>query len=326
MDNSEEKLEKELCLKVQNLKVYFTTSKGILRAVDDVSFNIFKEEILGIVGESGCGKTMTALSIMRLIPYPGKIVGGKILFHERNLLELTEEEIRLIRGKKISMILQDPFLSLNPVYTTGNQLSEVVKEALSRQERKEAVITALKKVRITNPESRFFSYPFELSGGMNQRCVVAMALLPNPELIIADEPTTSLDVTIQMQVLKLLKELQKENHSSIIIITHDFGVVTAICARVLVMYSGKIVENASKERILRNPCHPYTKKLLASIPKLTGSKNRLVTIPGQPGVFFNSTTGCLFADRCEIVQLVCREKSPPLIEIEEDHWVSCWRN
>lgn len=325
MSISENKSEKDVCLEVKNLKVYLSTSKGMLRAVDDVSFNVFSEEILGIVGESGCGKTMTALSIMGLIPYPGRIYGGKILFHRQNLLELTEDQMRLIRGKKIGMVLQDPFSSLNPVYTIGNQLSEVLGKGLDRNDRKEKVVNALKQVSILNPEVRFYSYPFELSGGMNQRCVIAMTLLPNPELIIADEPTTSLDVTIQMQVLNLLKELQGKNHSSIIIITHDFGVVAAVCTSVLVMYSGKIVENGSKERILRNPCHPYTKALLASIPKLGDSKKKLHTIPGQPGEFFDSTQRCLFANRCDQALPICGEETPPLIEIEETHWVSCWR-
>lgn len=314
----------EVCLEVKNLKVLFHTPRGILRAVDDVSFTLSRGEILGLVGESGCGKTMTALSIMNLIPFPGKISGGKVLFMDKNLLDLTQDEMRLIRGQRISMVLQDPLGSFNPVYSIGNQLSEVVRKEKARKERYGKVVHALKQVRISNAEDRFHSYSFELSGGMNQRCAIAMALLPAPEIIIADEPTTALDVTIQLQVLALLKELNKSGRTAMIIITHDFGVVAVICTKVVVMYSGRIMESASTFTILKSPAHPYTKSLLASIPRIGGSKE-LHAIPGQPGASLDSVQGCLFASRCESVSPICREQTPPMKEVEKNHWVSCWK-
>ena len=314
----------EVCLEVKNLKVHFHTPRGILRAVDDVSFTLSRGEILGIVGESGCGKTMTALSIMNLIPFPGKISGGEILFMGKNLLELTQDEMRLIRGQRISMVLQDPFSSFNPVFTIGNQLLEVVRKEQARRKKYEKVVYALKQVGISNAEDRFHSYSFELSGGMNQRCAIAMALLPASEIVIADEPTTSLDVTIQLQVLALLKELNKNQRTAMIIITHDFGVVAATCKRVIVMYSGRIVESASTSSILRNPVHPYTKSLLASIPRIGGPKE-LRTISGQPGASLDSIDGCLFAIRCESVSPICHGKNPPMKEVKKNHWASCWK-
>lgn len=317
-------MDKDTVLEIRNLKTYFATQRGILRAVDDVSFKVSKGERLGIVGESGCGKTMTALSIMRLIPYPGRICGGEILFEGKNLLELKEEEMRSVRGRRISIVLQDPFSSMNPVYSIGNQLLEPLKRDVSRRIRKQKVINALGQVGIMNPEARFSSYPFELSGGMIQRCAIAMALLSSPQLLIADEPTTALDVTIQMQVLMLLKRLYEEMRMAMIVITHDLGIIAAVCSRVLVMYSGRIVENGSTEKVLRNPCHPYTKMLLASIPKLDKTKRELLAIPGQPGVFFNPVNGCLFASRCYGALSVCKEQTPVNIETEENHWVCCW--
>lgn len=312
------------CLEVKNLRTFFFTGKGVVKAVDDTSFSVSMGEVLGIVGESGCGKTMTALSIMGLIPFPGRIVGGEILFKGQDLLALKKSEMRAIRGRRISIILQDPFAALNPVFTVGNQLSEVLPKETARKDSKSIVVKMLRKVRIARPELRYASYPHELSGGMNQRCVIGMGLLPGPDLLIADEPTTSLDVTIQAQVLRLLKELQCESGMAMILITHDLGVVATICTKVIVMYSGKIVERAPVHNLFKAPMHPYTKGLLNSLPRLDGSRDLLPTIPGQPGISYEFSKGCPFANRCQEVLPICQEEFPKDTLVGKDHQVACW--
>jgi peptide/nickel transport system ATP-binding protein len=314
----------ETYLEVRNLRTYFFTRKGVIKAVDDVSFSVSTGEIHGIVGESGCGKSMTALSIMRLVPFPGRIVGGEILFKGVNLLSLKEEEMRLVRLKHISMVLQDPVAALDPLFTLGNQLGEVLLGKDSHGMKRRKVVDMLRRVRLARPEYVYSSYPHELSGGMNQRCAIGMSLLPEPDLLIADEPTTALDVTIQAQVLLLLKELLGKSSMGMILITHDLGVVAMLCTKVSVMYSGRIVEKAPVHTLFKKPAHPYTKGLLHALPQLSNSGDALPTIPGQPSMPSESSRGCLFADRCSAVLPVCREESPPEIEVGQDHWVSCW--
>jgi oligopeptide/dipeptide ABC transporter ATP-binding protein len=324
MESNETKGFNGDCLEVRNLQTSFFTRKGVVRAVDDISFSVSTGEVLGIVGESGCGKTMTALSIMRHVPFPGRVVGGEVWFKGQNLLALKASEMQSIRGRRISIILQDPFAALNPVFTIGNQLSEVLPTDMPRKTVKDRVVDMLRRVHITRPESRYSSFPHELSGGMNQRSVIGMGLLPNPDLLIADEPTTSLDVTIQAQVLLLLTELQRQSGMAMIYITHDFGVVATICTTVAVMYCGKIVEKAPVDSLFKTPTHPYTKGLLHSLPRMDGSRALLPTIPGQPGIAYESLRGCPFAERCPQVRSLCSKEFPADIEIGREHWVACW--
>jgi len=317
-------------LEIQNLKTSFFTEEGEVKAVNDVTFIIPKGKTIGIVGESGCGKSVTALSIMRLVSEPpGKIVGGKILYKGKDLITLPMDEMRRIRGNKISMIFQEPMTSLNPVFTIGNQIEEAIAlhQKLSSKEVRNKAIEMLRLVGMASPERRISDYPHQLSGGMRQRVMIAMALSCEPEVLIADEPTTALDVTIQAQILELLQKLQQELGMSIILITHDLGVVAEIADEVYVMYAGKVVERASNEAIFERPLHPYTIGLLKSIPsfKMAGAKaERLQTIPGVVPSVANLPKGCSFEDRCYLRVRHCKEEEPELREILPDHWVSCF--
>jgi oligopeptide transport system ATP-binding protein len=314
-------------LDVKDLKTYFFTRRGVVKAVDGVSFSLDEGETLGLVGESGCGKSITALSIQRLVPQPaGRIVGGKILLEGEDLSLKSEKEMREIRGKRISMILQDPMSSLNPVFTIGEQVAEPIRahQRLRGQRLWEEVRGMLTRVRIPSPELRMSEYPHQMSGGMRQRIVGAIALSCRPHLLIADEPTTALDVTIQAQFLRLLKEVQQELGLSMIMITHDFGIVARVCDRVAVMYSGKIVEAAGIRELFNNPTHPYTIALMKSLPKLEQKLPRLYSIEGQPPDLRNMPPGCAFAPRCSEAMDICKIEYPPVLIVSDSHQVSCW--
>ncbi len=318
-------------LDVQQLKTYFYTFGGVVRAVDDVSFFLEKGEVLGLVGESGCGKSVTAQSIMRLIPEPpGKIVHGRILFDRKDIVELTMEELRSIRGKRISMIFQEPMTSLNPVFTVGDQISEMflLHEKLSKRESWEQSIEMLRKVQIPAPEQRVHEYPHQLSGGMRQRAMIAMALSCNPEILIADEPTTALDVTIQAQILDLMVQLKDDYDTAIIMITHDLGVIAEIAQRIVVMYAGKVVEEGKTLAIFEDPKHPYTRGLLKSIPKLgeraRHGRQRLQEISGIVPSLYDLPPGCSFYPRCLEAKSVCKENVPELIDLGGGHRARCW--
>jgi oligopeptide/dipeptide ABC transporter ATP-binding protein len=317
-------------LEVSNLQTQFKLEKTIIRAVSGVSFSIDEGEVLGIVGESGCGKSVTALSIMRLIELPGEITNGKVIFRDENeetdLLTLSDKKLETILGNSISMIFQDPMTSLNPVLSVGYQIMETLRvhRGLSFKESKERGIHLLQSVGIANARGRFNDYPHEFSGGMRQRVMIAMAIACEPKLLIADEPTTALDVTIQAQILSLLRKFKKEFGTSIIIITHDLGVVAQIADRVAVMYAGRIVENASVREIFNRPQHPYTQALIASIPRLDEQPERLKTIEGAPPRFSGEENACSFYPRCSFRIAICTEKRPPLAEILPNQSVACF--
>jgi oligopeptide/dipeptide ABC transporter ATP-binding protein len=318
----------DVVLEVEDLHTYFFTRLGVVKAVDGVSFSLRQGETLGIVGESGCGKTMTALSLLRLVPRPGaRIVQGKILLQGENLLDKSENEMRQIRGSRISMILQDPQTSLNPVFTIGNQLIAALKihHYSHARELVQRAISALKQVRVAAPERRVDDYPHQMSGGMKQRVVGAIAMSCEPHIIIADEPTTSLDVTIQAQYLRLLREIQEETGLSIIFITHDFGIVAKMCDRVMVMYAGRAIETGSVRDIFNHPSHPYTQALLDSVPKLEERVGRLYSIEGQPPLLWKLPPGCLFAPRCPYTEARCENEYPPSFTVAEGHTADCWR-
>ena len=316
-------------LEVEELKTYFFTRWGTVKAVDGVSFSLKEGESLGLVGESGCGKSMTCLSILRLVPQPaGRIVGGKIFLQGENLLEKDEEEMRRIRGAKISMILQDPMTSLNPVFTIGDQVMEGIKihRGLKGRRLWERAVEILKMVRIPSPEARLRNWPHELSGGMRQRVAGGIALSCDPRLLIADEPTTSLDATIQVQFLGLLRQLQMETGLALIFVTHDFGVVARVCDRVGVMYAGKMVEMAGVRDLFNHASHPYTQALMKAVPKMEDRAERLASIDGEPPKLHSIPPGCAFAARCSDSKDRCDpDRFPPRVEIGEGHWVSCWR-
>jgi oligopeptide/dipeptide ABC transporter ATP-binding protein len=302
-------------LEVKNLRTYFFTSSGVLKAVDDVSFDIREGELVSLVGESGCGKSITALSIIRLVPPPGKIVGGEILFKGEDLTKITETRMRQIRGNSIAMIFQDPMTSLNPVYTVGEQIAEVLRlhRKMNKTEAWEAAIEAMREVAIPDPAKRAKDYPHQLSGGMRQRVMIAIALACEPDLLIADEPTTALDVTIQAQILELLNELRQKKRLAVLLITHDLGVVAEVADRVCVMYTGKIVEEAAAEEIFETPRHPYTQGLLRSVPKLSFStQERLQTIEGMVPNLANLPPGCHFAPRCQFRRVECEQREIPI--------------
>jgi peptide/nickel transport system ATP-binding protein len=318
----------DILLEVQNLKTRFQTDDGSFYAVDDVSFYVKKGQTLGIVGESGCGKSVTSLSVMRLIQKPGTIESGKVIFKGQNLLEKTDEQMRSIRGNEMAMIFQEPMTSLNPVFTIGDQIEEAVllhQKNLSKKQARERAIDMLRIVGIPAPEKRFFEYPHQLSGGMRQRVMIAMSISCNPELLIADEPTTALDVTIQAQILDLMRKLQKEFNAGMILITHDLGVVAEMCQDVAVMYAGRIVEFGTAEDIFYRPKHPYTRGLLDSIPHFeTGHKlERLKTVKGMVPSLYNLPKGCRFADRCPYAQDDCRAIYPTLENLRGVHKVAC---
>jgi len=321
----------ERLLDVKNLKTYFFTDEGVVRAVDGVDLYIDKGETLGVVGESGCGKSVTALSIMKLIPQPpGRIVDGEIGYNGTNLVTLAPNRMRKIRGKEISMIFQEPMTSLNPVFTVGEQIAEAIRlhEGLGRREAMAKTVDMLKLVHIPNAERRVKEYPHQLSGGMRQRIMIAMALSCNPKLLIADEPTTALDVTIQAQILDLLNELKSKLRMAVMLITHDMGVIAETAQRVVVMYAAKVAEEAPVAELFKEPLHPYTQGLLRSIPRIdlaAATHRRLETIPGTvPTLRGDIAPGCRFAPRCPFVKSVCTEKDPVLKEVKPGHKVSCW--
>ncbi len=315
-------------IEVKNLTTSFFTADGEVRAVDGVSFEIEEGKTMGVVGESGCGKSVTALSIMRLIPSPpGKIVGGQVLLRGRNLLELNREEMRKMRGNEISMVFQEPMTSLNPVFTIGNQIAEAIRlhQGLGRRATREKVIEMLRLVKIADPETRISDYPHQLSGGMRQRVMIAMALSCNPSLLIADEPTTALDVTIQAQILELMKELQERLGMALLLITHDLGVVAEQAHEVAIMYAGKIVERALPKELFSRPLHPYTVGLLNSVPGIRGEKKRrLDAIPGVVPSPLELPGGCRFRDRCPKAAGICAGAEPELVEKQKGHWVACY--
>jgi len=316
---------KEL-LRIDSLKTYFFTHEGTVKAVDGINLKIKKGETLGLVGESGCGKSVTALSIMRLIPMPpGKIVSGKIIFDGKNLLDLDEKKMRQIRGRKISMIFQEPMTSLDPMFTIGDEIVEVLKlhQGLKKDEARKKAIESLKIVGIPDPEKRINEYPHELSGGMRQRAMIAMALSCNPALLIADEPTTALDVTIQAQILRLIEELKKKFETSVLIITHDLGVIAETCDNVAVMYAGHIVEQTDVKTLFRNPLHPYTIGLIKSIPRLDIDTKKLEIIKGLVPTLLDIPPGCPFHPRCKFCSEKCKKELPGLLEDEKDHLIRC---
>jgi len=315
-------------LTVQDLQTHFFTGEGVVRAVDGVTLCVRPGETLGLVGESGCGKTVTALSILRLVPDPpGKIVGGTICFEGRDLLRLPEEEMRGIRGCAISMIFQEPMTSLNPVFTVGEQVAEGIRhhQKVSRREAWDRAVEVLRRVKIPDPARRAYEYPHQLSGGLRQRVMIAMALALGPRLLIADEPTTALDVTIQAQIIELLMGLQEEMQMAVILITHDLGVIAETADRVVVMYAGRVVEEASAEQLFETPLHPYTQGLLESLPKLEAGKRhrRLTAIPGLIPNLLDLPTGCKFAPRCPKVVGDCWPTEPDLREVRPGHWARC---
>lgn len=318
----------EKVLDIRNLETHFFSSRGVAKAVDRVSYHVNKGEILGVVGESGCGKSVTALSILQLVASPpGKIVGGEIIFDGQDILKLREAEMqKQIRGNRISMIFQEPMTSLNPLFTVGQQLMEplMLHRGMNKKQAREEAIHMLKLVGIPMPERRFKQYPHSMSGGMRQRVMIAMALCCNPEVLIADEPTTALDVTIQAQILDLMKKLRDELGTSIIMITHDLGVVAEMCDRAVVMYCGSVVEEGTVEEIFNHPQHPYTQGLLASIPKLTDEKSELYNIRGTVPSLTNLPDGCRFAERCEHCSQQCRASRPGMTELSDTHKVRCF--
>ncbi|WP_391117288.1 ABC transporter ATP-binding protein [Psychrobacillus sp. L3] len=320
--------EREIILEVKDLQTSFFTDDGVIPSVDYIDFHVREGEVLGIVGESGCGKSVTSLSIMGLVPSPpGKITNGQILFKGKDLTKLTEREMRNIRGNEVAMIFQEPMTSLNPLFTIGNQLMEAItlhKKDWNKKQAKARAVEMLKLVGLPRAEELMRDYPHQLSGGMRQRVMIAMALVCDPKVLIADEPTTALDVTIQAQILKLMRELNERLNTAIILITHDLGVVAETCQRVVVMYAGKVVEEGSVETIFNNPQHPYTKGLLASVPDMRYKKQRLYSIPGnvpKPGTIKN---GCRFAARCDSVFGRCTEESPSLYETSTGHKTRCF--
>jgi oligopeptide/dipeptide ABC transporter ATP-binding protein len=321
-------LQKKPLLEVRDLSIHFFTEEGVIRAVENVNFEIYPGEILGLVGESGCGKSVTGLSLLRLISTPpGRIVNGDILFDGRSLLPLEEKEMERVRGNDISMIFQEPMTSLNPVFTIGDQIMEAIllHQGSDKTEARKRAIKMLDRVKIPSPEKRIDSYPHQLSGGMRQRAMIAMALSCQPKLLIADEPTTALDVTIQAQVLQLLKEIQREMEMSVMLITHDLGVVSEIADRVAVMYAGRIMEYGPIHAIFSRLRHPYTKGLLDSIPQLKEKKKRLDAIPGQVPDPMNLPMGCKFHPRCYLVIEECKKEEPPLFQVNGDHFSRCIR-
>lgn len=314
-------------LEVRELTTTFSIGGVDVRAVRDVSFTLNRGEVVGLVGESGCGKSVTALSIMKLVPDPpGRITGGSVLLEGRDLLKMTASELRAIRGGRIAMVFQDPFSSLNPTMTVGDQIAEAIQAhaPVNRRQARQRAVELLRAVHMPSPEMRMRQYPHQISGGQRQRVMIAMAFAGDPELIIADEPTTALDVTVQAQVLALMEELRQRTGAAILLITHDLGVVAEACDRVMVMYAGQIVEEGNVEQLFRTPQHPYTQGLLASLPAMDGPRMaRLPSIAGQPPALTDMRTGCAFADRCPKVMDVCRSVEPPLHVLGEGRASRC---
>ena len=318
----------ETLLQVQDLRTSFFTLSGVVKAVDGVSFDLASGETLGLVGESGCGKSVTALSIMKILPEPaGRIAGGSILFRGKELTTLPEKEMEKIRGEKIAMVYQEPMTALNPAFTIGDQLGEVFRfhQGLSKRDARDRAVDLLQQVGIPSPASRIKDYPHQLSGGMRQRAVIAMAMACNPEVLIADEPVTALDVTIQAQILDLILNLRSRLGMSLILISHDLGVVANMVKRVIVMYAGRIVETAGVQEIFRSPLHPYTRGLFQSIPRIGRRVENLPEIPGSVPNLLNLPAGCKFANRCPEVMDRCRTEEPPLFTAGEEHFSRCWK-
>ncbi len=320
-------------LNITNLKTHFFTKRGVVPAVDGISISIPKSSIVGVVGESGCGKSMTAMSIMQLVQKPGKVVQGTIELEGDNMLKYSKEQMLNVRGNKISMIFQEPMTALNPVYTVGKQVTEAITihhKNINKSEAKQRVIDIFRSVGIPEPEKRFNSYPHQLSGGLRQRVMIGMAMVCNPKLMIADEPTTALDVTIEAQILMLMKKLQKERDTSILLITHNLGVVAEICDYVYVMYAGKVMEQANTFELFKNTSHPYTDGLMKSIPKITAEKQRLYNIKGIVPNLMKLPEGCRFCPRCEKAMPRCFEEEPQLYKVSSDdnnlgdHYVRCF--
>lgn len=319
-------MRSDLLLEIKNLRTYFHTDQGVSKAVDGVDIFLYPGETLGVVGESGCGKSVTFFSVLRLIQPPGKIVGGEITYKGQDLLKLSDKEMRKIRGNEISMIFQEPMVSLNPVYTIGQQIMEVIlqhqkttkKEALAKS------IDMLHKVGIPFPERRVHEYPHQLSGGMRQRAMIAMALCCEPDVLIADEPTTALDVTTQAQILDLMLDLKAKYNTAIIMVTHNLGIVAQMCDKVAVMYAGQVVEYASVEELFVNPLHPYTYSLMNSIPRIDVDIDRLKTIPGVVPSPLDRPSGCRFYPRCSFADTLCKNEAPSMILEGENHMVRCW--
>lgn len=324
MDNHTE----DILLEVKNLSISFYNKSGEIQAVRDISYQLKKGEVLGIVGESGSGKSVSSHGILRLTPDTGKVKSGEILFHGADILKMSKKELRELRGNKISMIFQDPMTCLDPLFTVEYQLNESLKKHtdLDKESRRKRMIELLELVGINQPERRIKQYPYELSGGMRQRIMIAMALSCDPELLIADEPTTALDVTIQAQIIDLLKELKEKLGMAIIFITHDLGVVSDICDKIVVMYAGKIVESGDSRQIFYRKKHPYTEGLLASVPDIESDVNEpLKPIKGNPPDMSHVKPGCAFAPRCRSAMRICVRENPPLLEVEEHHEAACWK-
>lgn len=318
-----------MLLTVENLSTYFFLDEGELRAVDDVSFTVDKQETVALVGESGCGKTIVALSLIKLVSLPGRIIGGRVLFQDKDILKVGEEELRRIRGREIGMVFQEPGEALNPVYTVGYQISEVIQihKGLPKHEADKEAVRLLGDMGIPEPEKRAKAYPYELSGGMQQRAVIAIATSAQPKLLIADEPTTALDVTVQAEILDLLRYLQEQYKMAILLITHDLGIVAEMAQRVMVMYTGKLIEIARTVDLFQQPKHPYTKGLLDSIPRFrTGQKGVLQGIPGSVPDFLQLPSGCTFHPRCLLAESTCTSEFPPLQEIEHGRYCACYRS
>ena len=316
----------DVILQVNDLHTYFFNRRGVTKAVDGITFTLRQGETLGIVGESGCGKTMTALSLLGLVPRPAaRIVSGEIILDGEDLTKKSDEEMRKIRGRKISMILQDPQTSLNPVFSIGNQVIEAlgISEKTNRKSMFNRAVESLRSVRVAAPESRMNDYPHQMSGGMKQRVIGAISMASSPKVIIADEPTTALDVTIQLQYLNLLKDIQQETGMAIIFITHDFGIVARMCDRVAVMYAGRIVESADVRSLFNKPTHPYTQALINSVPQMDRT-DRLFSIDGQPPALWDLPEGCRFADRCQHARPQCHQEYPGVLRVGEGHVASCW--
>ena len=315
-------------LQVKNLCTSFNVDAGEVRAVNGISFNLDKGKVLGIVGESGSGKSVTAYSIMRILVEPGKIVGGEILFNGEDIVKYSKKQMREFRGKRVSIIFQDPMTSLNPTFTIGNQLREAIllHTDRNRAEANARALEMLQLVGVNEPEKRLKQYPHELSGGMRQRVMIAMALACEPDILIADEPTTALDVTIQAQILELMKDLQKKMGMAIIMITHDLGVIADMCDEIIVMYAGRVCERGTVDEIFYNPRHEYTKGLLRSIPTLNGGHDKLIPIAGSPVDLTNLPKGCAFASRCDHCMKICLTEQPEEVRVNDSHIASCWMN
>lgn len=325
-NNENEEFMKNRLLNIENLSVLFKLGKNENKVVNNINFYLKEKETLGIVGESGSGKSVTSLSILRLLPKDITDVKGKIEFEDKNILECNKEEMIDIRGNKISMIFQEPMTSLNPTLTVGYQVTEalLLHKNVTKKEAMEKGVKLLKDCGIPSPEQRFYEYPHQMSGGMRQRIMIAMALACEPKILIADEPTTALDVTVQAQILELLRDIKENNDMSIILITHDFGIVHEICDRVIVMYAGEIVEIGNKKEIFKNPRHPYTKGMIESIPKLTDNVDRLKSIDGSVPDINNMPKGCRFAPRCNYAKDICLKESPEMFKVNEEHLSKCF--